>query len=243
MNIIAHKTDFYLTDEFFRDIITKEYVDGIALDIVLNNENMLLVYNYKTAGDNTVGQIQNLPLNQIIQSNVLVLEDTLERIYENRRNIPIYLNLIPNTLSIENDEDLKALNKRNNEYVMELDKVLKRYSGLNIKMHSISRNLVLLLKKVFLKNEIGFVVSTGDLTPTEVSYYVFPTYMIDDNVFRELRLNNKGIMIYIDNDGDLAIVTEKYNCDSTTDFSNEILQGLSFIIDQPILLDRIFRKS
>lgn len=243
MNIIAHKTDFYLTDEFFRDIITKEYVDGIALDIVLNNENMLLVYNYKTAGDNTVGQIQNLPLNQIIQSNVLVLEDTLERIYENRRNIPIYLNLIPNTLSIENDEDLKALNKRNNEYVMELDKVLKRYSGLNIKMHSISRNLVLLLKKVFLKNEIGFVVSTGDLTPTEVSYYVFSTYMIDDNVFRELRLNNKGIMIYIDNDGDLAIVTEKYNSDSTTDFSNEILQGLSFIIDQPILLDRIFRKS
>ena len=242
MNIIAHKTDFYLTDEFFRDIITKEYVDGIALDIVLNNENMLLVYNYKTAGDNTVGQIQNLPLNQIIQSNVLALEDTLERIYENRRNIPIYLNLIPNTLSIENDEDLKALNKRNNEYVMELDKVLKRYSGLNIKMHSISRNLVLLLKKVFLKNEIGFVVSTGDLTPTEVSYYVFSTYMIDDNVFRELRLNNKGIMIYIDNDGDLAIVTEKYNSDSTTDFSNEILQGLSFIIDQPILLDRIFRK-
>lgn len=242
MNIIAHKTDFYLTDEFFKEIITKEYVDGIALDVVLNNENRLLVYNYKTLGDNTVGQIQNLPLDQIIQSNILILDDTLERIYETRRNIPIYLNLIPNTLSIENDEDLKALNKRNNEYVMELGKVFRQFSNLNIKMHSISRNLVLLLKKVFSKNEIGFVVSTGDLTPTDVSYYVFPTYMIDDNVFRELRLNNKGIVVYIDNEGDLAIVTEKYNSDNTTIFSDEILRGLSFIIDQPILLDRIFGK-
>jgi len=243
MNIIAHKTDFYLTDEFFRDIITKEYVDGVSLDVVLNSENRLLVYNYKTIGDNTIGKIQNLPLNQVIQSNILILEDALELIYENRRNIPIYLNLIPNILSIESDEDLKALNKRNMEYIMEINRVLKRYSNLNIKMHSISRNLVLLLKKEFLKNEIGFVVSTGDLTYTDVSYYVFPTYMIDDNVFRELRINNKGIVIYIDNEGDLAVVTEKYNSGSTSDFSNEVLRGLSFIIDQPILLDRIFRKS
>ena len=242
MNIIAHKTDFYLTDEFFRDIITKGYVDGIALDIVLNNENMLLVYNYKTAGDNTVGQIQNLPLNQTIQSNVLVLEDTLERIYENRRNIPIYLNLIPNTLSIENDEDLKALNKRNNEYVMELDKVLKRYSGLNIKMHSISRNLVLLLKKMFLKNEIGFVVSTGDLTPTDVDYYVFPTYMIDDVIFKELVGNNKRILIFVEGESDLTVVTEKYTGDKVTEFSKSILGDLSFIVNQPVLLYRIFEE-
>ena len=242
MNIIARKTDFYLTDDFFKNIITSDYVDGVALDVVLNVDNEILVYNYSSSNVYTIQQFQNFSLSKLVGSNILSLEEALESIYENRRNIPIYLNLIPNTLSIENDEDLKALNKRNNEYVMELDKVLKRYSGLNIKMHSISRNLVLLLKKVFLKNRIGFVISVGDLSPTDVDYYVFPTYMIDDVIFKELVGNNKRILIFVEGESDLTVVTEKYTGDKVTEFSKSILGDLSFIVNQPVLLYRIFEE-
>lgn len=242
MNIIARKTDFYLKDDFFKNIITEDYVDGVALDILLNVDNKLLIYNYNTPGDYTVQQFQNMPLNKIIGSNVLTLEEALELIYENRRNIPIYLNLIPNTLAIASDEDLLELNKRNREYLTELDRVLKKYTNLNVNIHSINRNLVLMLQKEFLKNQIGFVIYTGDLTPTDVNYYVFPTYMIDDTIFEELLNHNKRIVIYIDDESDLTIVTKKYASKDTTEFSKRLLKDLSFIVNQPILLDKIFRQ-
>lgn len=242
MNIIARKTDFYLTDDFFKNIITSNYVDGVTLDIVLNVDNKILVYNYSLAGEYSIQQFQNLSLSKLVGSNLLVLEEALELIYENRKNIPIYLNLIPNTLAISSDEDLLELNKKNREYLMELKRIMNKFSGLNISLHSISRNLVLMMKKEFLKNKIGFVIYTGDLTPTDVDYYVFPTYMIDDAIFKELIDNNKRILIFVEGESDLTIVTEKYTGDKVTVFSKSILGDLSFIVNQPVLLYRIFEE-
>lgn len=241
MKIIAHKTSFYLTDDFFKNIITADYVDGVILDIVLNVDNKILVYNYDSSFEYSVKQFQNTPLNKIIGSSVLTLEEALELIYENRKTIPIFLNLVPNTLDISSEEDLLALNKRNREYLFELNNVLKKYTNMDISLHSINRNLVLLIQKEFLKHKTGFVIYVSDLTPTEVDYYIFPTYMINDVIFKEILDNNRRIMIYAENESDLATITEKYASSKTTDFSKSILNDLSFISNQPILLNKIFK--
>ena len=49
MEIIAQKNEFYLNDKFFNEIIKKESVDGVALNIVYNRENEILVYNCSTS--------------------------------------------------------------------------------------------------------------------------------------------------------------------------------------------------
>lgn len=240
MKIIARKTDFYLQEEFFKDIITKDYVDGVSLDIILNVDNKILVYNYQSSGEYTVQQSQNTPLKNLISSSMLTLNRVLELIYENRKTLPIYLNLIPNTLAISSEEDLYKLNKRNREYLSVLKNILDIYPRLNINLHSVSRNLVLMMQKEFLKNKIGFVIYTGDLTLADVDYYVFPTYMIDDVIFKELIDNKKQIIIFIEGETDLALVTEKYKSKNISLFSKSILNDLSFIINQPILLESIF---
>lgn len=242
MKIIARKTDFYLREEFFKDIITEDYVDGVSLDIILNVDNQILVYNYQSSGEYNVQLSQNTPLKSLISSSILTLNEALELIYENRKTIPIYLNLIPNTLAISSEEDLYKLNKRNREYLSVLKNILDIYPRLNINLHSINRNLVLMMQKEFLKNKIGFVIYTGDLTLADVDYYVFPTYMIDDTIFKELIDNKKEIIIFVEGESDLTVITEKYKSKNSNLFSKTIFNDLSFIVDQPILLENIFDK-
>jgi len=62
MNIIVQKTDFYLNDEFFQEIIQQDYISGVSLNIVYNKEKKILVYNYVVSGLSEISQIQDNPL-------------------------------------------------------------------------------------------------------------------------------------------------------------------------------------
>lgn len=168
------------------------------------------------------------------------LDTALESIQKNRASLPIYLNIIPITTDVFDEASLKQLNSINNEYIEELAKMKKKYSNLKINMHSISRNLALLLYQVFPKENVGFVVYTGDLTPLDVDYYIFPTFMIDNTIFEELIEQGKELYIYVGQSGDISVIIEKYDSEKSTALSQKVLPHLNFIVNQPNILARIF---
>jgi len=130
--------------------------------------------------------------------------------------------MIPISLNVTDEAGLKELNEMNREYLRVLGEVMKSHPSLDIRIHSISRNLSLALQKEFPNKRIGFAVSTGDLTPTDANYYVFPTYMIDDTIFEELINAKRGIYLYVENDGDLSALIKHYDSEQTTALASQI---------------------
>ena len=121
------------------------------------------------------------------------LNTALNNIRRSRSDLKVYLNMIPINFSVVDDESLKQLNLLNRKYISILKSIINNYNDMDISIHSVDRNLSLLVQREFTNRKVGFVLSNLDLTPTDVSYYVFPSYMIDDNIFEELIERNKKI--------------------------------------------------
>ncbi len=243
MKIIAQKTDFYLNEEFFSQEIKRDFVDGVSFNIVFNKEKELFVYNYTTAGFLGIQKIQDATSKNLEGSKLISLDSALNSMQKSRPDLPIYLNIIPITIDIFDDESLKTLNSLNNEYLDAIKKAIEKYPKLVINLHSISRNLTLLLYQFFPKNQVGFVIYTGDLTPTDVDYYIFPTYMMDDTIFEELLELKKGIYIYISDGNDMSVIVDKYKSEKSTALSQKILPSLNFIVNHSNVIHEIFPES
>ena len=243
MKIIAQKTNFYLDGEFFNEILLGESVTGVNLNVVFNRNGKLLIYNNDVQEKQNVQKIQNTDLENLQINSVLTLEEALERIKACHKELEIFLNIIPISMNITDDASLKLLTSLNHQYLSKLTEILKAYSSMKICVHSISRNLVLLLQEKKICSKVGFVVYAGELTPTDANYYVFMTYMIDDVIFEELIQNKKELVIYISNQNDLATIAHKYTSEKTTALSSKILPHLNFIVNQPILIEKLFENE
>lgn len=242
MNIIVQKTDFYLNDEFFEEILNLNYVTGVSFNVVYNKESKIVVYNYIVSGLSGIKQIQENSISKLEKSSVMTLDEAFQKIVNLKKNLKIYLNVIPISLGVTDDASLKELNQKNEEYMTELKKIIERYPSVNTKVHSISRNLILALQKKISDKKIGFAVSTGDLTPTDADYYVFPVYLIDDTIFEELLDFQKQLYIYIEDDGDLATLIKHYDSEQTTALASQIFPSLSFIVNFPSIFYRTFQN-
>lgn len=243
MKIIAQKTDFYLTEEFFNEVVKLQSVDGVSFNVIFNKEGKLLVYSYTPSSQYVIDRIERLPLPRVTNPNVMFLEDALKQVRETRKKLEVYLNIIPAEINIIDDESLEELSIMNMRYVSALQQVLADFPDLTIYLHSISRPLALLLQRTFSSRRAGMVVYSGDLTPTDVSYYVFPVYMINNAIFDELIQRGKEIVLFIADDSDMAVVVQTYNSPKTTALASEILPKLSFIVNQPIVLEKLLPNS
>lgn len=241
MNIIVQKTDFYLDDVFFNEIINDQGINGVSFNIVFNKEHEILIYNYTSSIPYMLQKIQNVPLQNLEQGNILYLKDALTKIQRNRSDLLIYLNIIPYSINIIDESTLQQISNMNQEYTAELNELLELFHDLNISVHSVSRSLILLMQQKIPTLRVGMIVDNSDLTPADVDYYVFPTYMIDDNIFEELIRFNKGILIFISDENDLAVITKTYNSPESTAFSQTILPYLSFMANHSILIQKIFQ--
>lgn len=243
MKIIAQKTDFYLNKEFFNQEIKKDYVNGVSFNVVYNKEKQLFVYNYTTSGFLGIQKIQDATMENLEGNKLLSLETALDSMQRQRPDLPIYLNVIPITIDVFDDTSLKTLNSLNDEYLRELKKITEKYPQLTICMHSISRNLTLLLYQFFSDKQIGFAVYTGDLTPIDVDYYVLPTYMMDDTIFEEMIELGKEIYIFVGDGNDVSVVIDKYKSEKSTALSQKVLPYLNFIVNHPNIMHEIFPNT
>ncbi len=243
MKIIVQKTNFYLDKDFFREVIDFPIVDGVSLNVVFNTEKKLLVYSDTPAGNYTIQKFQSIPVDSLKESNILYLETALEEIRKKNPQLQIYLNLIPVNINIIDEESLREINQMNEEYVESLEELMKKNKDLNLFLHSISRSLLKLIQQKNLTSQIGAVIYAGDLTPIDVKYYIFPTYMIDDTIFEELIKQEKEIVIYVSDENDLAVITEKYNSPKSTAVSQQMLPHLTFMVNHPLLIEKIFSNK
>lgn len=239
MKIIAQKTDFYDNQEFFTEVIQYQSVNGISFNVLFNNEGKLLVYSYTPSSQYVIDRLERLPFQHVNNPNIMTLEDALEQVRRNRNDLEVYLNLIPTEINIVDDESLKELSAMNTRYTATLKQVVDNFPELKISLHSISRPLALLFQRNITNRRVGIFVYSGDLTPTEVSYYVFPVYMINNIIFEELIRRGKEIVLFVADDSDMAVVVQTYNSPKTTARASSILPKLTFIVNQPIVMEKL----
>ncbi len=241
MEIIVQKTSYYNTERFFEEAILEPYVSGVAFNLIFSRDHKILIFSPNTSDSINIMNLQDIT-STMDTSLVLDLEDALTRIKRSGKNLKVLLNLIPISYDIINDASVLQLATLNQEYMKELEKIVKEYTDLDISLHSISRNLLVVADEIF-SHSLGFFIYGGDLNLMDVDYYVFTTNMIDDTIFEQEIARDKGIYLQLIGSTDLALVVNHYDSKYSTALSQKVLPHLGFIVNQPNLIYRLLAPS
>ena len=241
MEIIVQKTSYYNTERFFEEAILEPYVSGVAFNLIFSKNHDILIFSPNSS--DSVGIMNLKDINSMADTNfILDLKDALDRIRKSGKRLKVLLNLIPISYDIIDDASFQELAKLSLEYMQELKKIIDEYPDLDISLHSISRNLLVVADSIF-SHSLGFFLYGADLNLMDVDYYVFTTNMIDDTIFEQELARDKGIYLQLIGSTDLALVVNHYDSKYSTALSQKVLPHLGFIVNQPNLIYRLLAPS
>lgn len=240
MKNIAQKSSATNTEDFFYNILTKDYIHGMVFNIAYTEDNRLVVFNASSLGEGTINTIETSTLAQLQDYEIILLEDLLGRLNEQSVKKDIYINLYPLKSIILTDENIQQVTTRMNQYVDQVNMIIEKYPDLSIYLHCINRNLVNMLKQKVTVAKIGFVVYGNDLNFIDVDYYVILMNTFDDTIIDELLKNKKEVILYLSSDYYIDFVYEHYLGEKSTPYLQETFQKLGIISNYPEIIHKVF---
>lgn len=95
MKLIIQKGEKYTNEDFFKQVIHYEYIDGITLNVAKTNDDVLVVFNLASSSNVLIKNIYESSYQQLKNLEVISLETVIR--YLSQINYPkkILLNLIP----------------------------------------------------------------------------------------------------------------------------------------------------
>lgn len=240
MKNIAQKSSASNTDDFFYDILTKDYIHGICFNITYTEDNKLVVFNATSLGEGTINTIETSTLAQLQDYEIILLDDLLKRLNQQQTKKDIYINLYPLKTIALSDENIQQVTTRMNLYIDHVKEIVEKYPDLSIYLHCINRNLVTMLKQKIKNLKIGFVVYGDNLTFIDVDYYVVLMNTFDDTIIDELIKNKKEVILYISSDYYINYIYEHYLGEKSTPYLQETFQKIGIISNYPEIIHKVF---
>ena len=130
MRIIAQQTDALNTYDFWNNVIEKEYIDSMALNVALTKDNKVVTYNIYTNIDANINTIENSNLNELNNYELELFEDTLKILNEKKLKKDIYVNIAPFRTGELTEENIQAITKRINLYSDKIKEIIDKYPNL-----------------------------------------------------------------------------------------------------------------
>lgn len=243
MKIIAQKSDILNSYDFFKQALTSDNIDGVSLNIAYTKDNKLVIFNTPLLNSAIINTIENSNIQELENYEIIKLDEALQSLENQNTKKDIYLNIIPFRTGIINDENIKEVTNRINQYINSLKKIVDNHPNLNINIHSISRNFVTILKQKITNHKIGFVVSGEDMAFIEVEYYIIQADLINDNIIDQLLNRNKGVLIYIYSDYYLSYVYNHYLGKNSTPYLQNTFRKLDIITSYPEVVNKLFNPN
>lgn len=241
MKIIAQKSNAMNSEEFFRNALTTNYIEGINLNIALTKDNQIVVFNTTSVSDAIVNTIDNSTLSELNNYDIITLEDTLNKLNQENITKDIYINVIPFKTGILTDENIQQTVIKMNLYIDNLKTIIDKFTRLTIHVHSINRNLVSMLKNKLKNKQIGFVIYVGDLNFIDVNYYVFTMNVYDEAIIDQLLKKNKNILIYIHSDYYLSVVYQGFLKEQENKVITKLVDKIGIISNYPEIIYKLFK--
>ncbi len=241
MKIIAQKSAAMNSEDFFNNALSKNYIDGINLNVALTSDNKIVVFNNTSTEQAIINTIDNSTLDQLGNYDIITLEETLDQLNQKQSTKEIYINVIPFKTGILTDETIEKVINKMNQYIDNLKTIIEKHSNLPIHVHSINRNLVSMMKNKIKNIPVGFVIYTGDLNFIDVNYYVFTMNVYDEAIIDQLLQKNKGIILYINSDYYLSIVYQGFIQEQQNEVVTKLIDQISIISNYPEIIYKLFK--
>ena len=107
MKIIAQQTNSLNTYDFRNNVIQKDYIDGMTLNVALTQDNKILIYNVSTNNDSIVNTIENSTLIELNNYKLELLDDALKDVSLRNMTKNIYISLAQFRIGILSEKILK----------------------------------------------------------------------------------------------------------------------------------------
>lgn len=241
MKLIIQKGEKYTNEDFFKQVIHYEYIDGITLNVAKTNDDVLVVFNLASSSNVLIKNIYESSYQQLKNLEVISLETVIR--YLSQINYPkkILLNLIPYKLMQLTEEQNKLLIEEYKTYARLLKNCLQDIN-LQIGIHSVSRSLLEFVRKSNITTSFGFAVVGYDLNYIDVDYYIFTVDMLNLPLIKQQIGLGKDVIIYIQNDFELSFIYDMFLGAKKTDLTKEIYKDVHLMGNYPEVLKKTFDK-
>lgn len=242
MRIIAQKSDTLNTYDFFYNGLTKKYINSLCFSITYTKDNKIVIFNTPSAGYAITNTINNSTFDELQGYEIILLDDVLKALNKNNIKKDLYINLTPSNPGLLTEDNIKQVNQIMNDYVEKVKTIINSYTNLNIHLHSVSRNLITILKQKINTYKIGFAVTGEDATYIDVDYYVLTSNTQNDSIIDTLLKNNKEVIIYVYSDYYMSYLYEHYLGEKSTPYLQQTFEKLALLTNYPEIINRIFNS-
>ena len=239
MELIIQKSIKYSVNDFFNKIIYLDYIDGIALNIFKTKDNVLITFNLINNQESLLQNIYNSNYENLQNLEVIKLEIVINYLESINYSKKVYLNLVPFRQLQLTEEQNKVLMLEYEKYANNLADILKN-SKLNLYLHSVSRDLLDIVRTKEIDCQFGFAIVGYDLNYIDVNYYVFTVEMLNFPLIKQELDLKKKVVIYIGNDYEMSLVYDLLLGSKKDKLANYIKDKISLMGNYPDLLQKTF---
>lgn len=240
MRIIAQQTDALNTYDFWNNVIEKDYIDSMALNIALTKDDRVVTYNIYTSIDANINTIENSNLKELNNYEVELFENTLKNLNERNLQKDIYVNIATFRTGQLTDENIQDISRRINLYVNKIKEAIDKYPNLSIHLHTINQSIATVLKDKIKDHRIGFVITNRDLNFIDVNYYIMTMPSFNDTIIDILLKENKEVILYVNSDYYISFLYNHYVGEKSTPHSQNVLTRLGILTNYPEVINRVF---
>lgn len=243
MKIIAQQTDALNTYDFWNNVIYKDYIDAMTLNVALTSDNQILTYSIVANNEAIANTIETSTLVELKNYELELFEDTLRNLNERNLKKDIYVNIAPFRTGPLTEENIQITTERMNLYIDEIIRIINQYPNLIIHLHSINRSLVTILKAKISNHRIGFVISNRDLNFIDVDYYVMTMNAFNDTIIDLLLRDKKEVILYLHSDYYISFIYDHYLGERSTLHLQQTFNQLGIITNYPMIINKVFIKN
>lgn len=240
MRIIAQQTDALNTYDFWDNVINKDYIDSMGLNVALTKDDRVVTYNIYTNIDANINTIENSNLEELGNYELELFEDTLRSLSARGLKKDIYVNIAPFRTGQLTEENVKAISRRINLYIDKIKESIDRYPDLKVHLHTINRSIATVLKDKIKDHRIGFVISNRDLNFIDVNYYVMTMNAFNDTIIDLLLRENKEVILYVRSDYYISFIYDHYVGEKSTPHLQQVFKKLKIMTNYPEVINRVF---
>jgi len=240
MRIIAQQTDALNTYDFWNNVIEKDYIDSMAINIALTKDNRVVTYNIYTNIDANINTIENSSLDDLGNYEIELFEDTLKNLNSKNLQKDININIAPFRTGQLTEENIQATSKRINLYIDKIKESIDKYPNLKVHLHTVNRSIATVLKDKIKNHRIGFVISNRDLNFIDVNYYVMTMNAFNDTITDLLLRENKEVILYVNSDYYISFIYDHYMGEKSTPHLQQVFKQLGLLTNYPEVINKVF---
>lgn len=243
MRIIAQQTDALNTYEFWDNVASNDFIDGMSLNIAFTYDNQILTYNLDVNNEASINTIESSNLNQLTNYDLQPFDVTMKNLNERNIGKDIYINIAPFRTGPLTEKNIENDTKRMNLYVDKIKEIIDKYPNLKIHLHSINRSILSILQQKIKNHRIGYVITNRDLTFVDVDYYVMTMNAFNDTIIDLLLKENKEVILYISSDYYISYIYQHYRGEKSTAYLQQVFNQLGIMTNYPEIIHRVFAEN